>query len=131
MKRELPKFKYHPDPIATEMIQESKVRCPVCSQETGYEYVGPFYARSEVEGICPWCIKNGKAAEKYDLEFVDPYHIDQVNNEEAIEELIRRTPGVYFPQEDTWPAHCGDYCIILGGERLLELRPRLALLKMI
>ncbi|QMV14628.1 CbrC family protein [Vibrio spartinae] len=126
--KQLPSFKYHPDPIASGVFVKSDSVCPVCNQNNGYKYVGPFYAFTEVENICPWCIKNGKAAEKYDLTFVDEDEIDSVADEQAIEELTKMTPGYFFPQGDTWPAHCDDFCILLGGAKVVEIEDKLSLL---
>ncbi|WP_251652187.1 CbrC family protein [Paenibacillus glycanilyticus] len=66
---ELPKFKYNPEPIKLEVIRKEESVCPVCSKEREYIYIGPFYSIEDVENICPWCIADGKAAEKYDGEF--------------------------------------------------------------
>jgi uncharacterized protein CbrC (UPF0167 family) len=70
-KSELPKFKYHPDPIKNKVIEKAKTRCPVCNKQREYVYTGPFYSTEDVEGICPWCIADGSAAKKYSGEFQD------------------------------------------------------------
>lgn len=109
-----PKFKYHPNPIDNKVFVLSDKTCPCCGNETGYSYVGPFYALDEVEDICPWCIASGRAAEKYDATFVDEDEITEQLSEEQLEHLTRRTPGFFFPQSENWVAHCGDYCQISG-----------------
>ncbi|WP_273324215.1 CbrC family protein [Vallitalea guaymasensis] len=40
-----------------------------------------------------WCIKNGKASEKYDGMSQDDQSYDKVNKEEYLDELVHRTPG--------------------------------------
>ena len=90
-----------------------------------YEYVGPFYSIHEVEGICPWCIANGQAAEKYNLTFIDEDGIDKVDDKLIVEELTKRTPGFFFPQEDNLPSHCGDYCVLLGGANEVDIQSNL------
>ena len=68
----LPTFKYHPNPVESESIEESDTRCECCEKETGYIYTGPVYAEDELdECLCPWCIVSGKAHEKFDAEFTD------------------------------------------------------------
>lgn len=125
MGEQFPIFRYHPDPMETGVIVSSNGECPVCNKRTGYKYVGPFYAEKEVEGICPWCIANGKAAGKYDLTFVDEDEVENVSDDILLDELIKRTPGYFFPQDDTWPAHCGDYCVLLGKVTWKEIEPKL------
>lgn len=115
MIEDFPRFKYHPDPLTTGVFVALKGQCPVCNQQTAYRYVGPFYSETEVEGICPWCIHSGAAAERYDLMFVDEDEVEPVSQPGRVSELTKRTPGFFFPQGDRWPAHCGDYCVLLGS----------------
>ena len=72
---ELPDFKYHPNPIATGSIVPSVEVCPVCRESRGYAYDGIPYGTKEVEHICPWCIADGSAHEKFEVEFTDPENI--------------------------------------------------------
>ena len=120
MNRILPTFRYHSDPMKSGVFIESKKTCPICACVTGIEYVGPVYSFEDVEGICPWCIKNGLAAEKYDLTFVDEDEIELVEDTHLTEELIKRTPGCFFPQDDCWPSKNGDYYSYLGGVDLVR-----------
>ncbi len=39
------------------------------------EYNSSFYSIEEPKYICPWCIADGSAAEKYDGKFNDSYSI--------------------------------------------------------
>jgi uncharacterized protein CbrC (UPF0167 family) len=110
---ELPTFKYHPDPISSDVIEERKTKCVVCNQERDFVYTGAVYAIEDVENICPWCIKDGSAAEKFEAEFFDDGDLEPVDSPEMVEELTRRTPG-FYPAHETWPAHCGDFCKLLG-----------------
>jgi len=109
----LPIFKYNPDPIKLEVIIEEETICPVCEKKQNYVYVGPFFSEEEIEGICPWCIADGSAAEKYDGEFQDIESCDEVDNEEYVDELMYRNPGYIGWQQEYWLSHCGDFCSII------------------
>jgi uncharacterized protein CbrC (UPF0167 family) len=109
----LPRFLYHPDPVATHVIIARKSECPVCRKRTGYAYEGPFYSVHEVENICPWCIANGAAASTFDGYFIYTHDFEQVLDAAKTDELQHRTPGYFFGSEYYWPVHCGDYCGIL------------------
>ncbi|CAG7634447.1 CbrC family protein [Paenibacillus allorhizosphaerae] len=111
---ELPIFKYNPNPVSIGVIKEEKTMCPICNEERNYVYEGPFYSIDEVEGICPWCIKDGSAAGKYDGEFQDVSNLEKVSSKEYIEELIYRTPGYFGWQQERWLSHCDDFCAIVG-----------------
>jgi len=63
-----PIFKYNPNAEGLGIIKKEKATCPVCGHDRDYVYTGPFYSVDEIEGICPWCIKDGSAAQKYDGE---------------------------------------------------------------
>lgn len=109
----LPTFKYNPDPVSLNVIKKEPTTCPVCEKERDYVYHGPFYTVEDVEGICPWCIKDGSAAKKYDGTFQDDASCDDVDQEEYIDELIFRTPGYRGWQQEYWLSHCGDFCAIV------------------
>jgi uncharacterized protein CbrC (UPF0167 family) len=72
----LPEFKYNPNALKLEIIVKGEAECPVCNKKREYAYEGPFYSAEEVEDICPWCIKDGSAAAKYDGEFQDSASCD-------------------------------------------------------
>lgn len=111
---DLPSFKYHPDPLKSEVIIKAKTICPVCNQKREYVYIGPFYSVNEIEGICPWCIADGSAAKKYDGSFQDVESCEDVDKKEFIEELVYRTPGYCGWQQERWLSHCGDFCAFIG-----------------
>lgn len=113
--RELPVFKYHPKPIESGNFIERKTICPVCNDQTDYVYVGPFFSIDEVEDICPWCIKNGEAAKKYDGEFQDFASCEEISTKEQLDELTHRTPGYSGWQQEYWLNHCDDFCAFLGN----------------
>ncbi len=106
----IPEFKYNPNAEKLGIIKRQKTKCPVCNKERDAVYEGPFYTSEEIEGICPWCIKDGSAAKKYDGEFQDAASCDSVNRQEYLIELTTRTPGYSGRQQERWLSHCGDFC---------------------
>ena len=93
----LPTFKYHPDPLATGSVVVSDKKCLCCDRTTGFIYAGPVYAEEELDqAICPWCIADGSAAEKFAAAFTDESGIgdgEVTVSREVEEEVSRRTPG--------------------------------------
>lgn len=110
---ELPEFKYNPNAEKLEIIKKEKSTCPVCEQLRDYVYKGPFFSRHNVEGICPWCIKDGSAAKKYAGEFQDSASCDTVEQSEYLIELTTKTPGYSGWQQERWLSHCGDFCALI------------------
>jgi uncharacterized protein CbrC (UPF0167 family) len=117
----LPAFRYSPDALSLGIIKKESTHCPVCDQHRDYVYEGPFYSEEEVEGICPWCIKDGSAAEKFTGEFQDAASCEEVDKEEYIIELTTRTPGYSGWQQEQWLSHCGDFCAFKGVAGWKEL----------
>lgn len=108
-------FKYHPDPLATgAFIKGEPCICDCCGKETEIWYESPFFSEDEVECLCPECIADGSAAEKFDGQFQDDFSVDEVSDEKKLDELIHRTPGYHGWQQEYWPAHCDDYCAFIG-----------------
>lgn len=113
----LPTFRYHPDPIRTGNVTESEALCVCCSTKRGYVYVGPAYTTKEEldSALCPWCIANGSAADRYDAEFTDTHDLEAAGIDKAIiQEVVRRTPGFISWQGGRWLSHCGDACEFHG-----------------
>lgn len=119
---ELPKFTYHPNPLATGAIVASDSACPCCGRKTGYAYGGPVYSENDVEHLCPWCIASGDAAKKFDADFSDaaPLGIAGVPKQ-VIDEVTTRTPGFTSWQQEVWLACCGDACEFHGDLSREEL----------
>jgi uncharacterized protein CbrC (UPF0167 family) len=124
----LPTFKYHPDPITTEIVVKSNTGCVCCGKARGFIYTGPVYAPKEYnQSICPWCIADGSAHDKLDASFTDEDGIggggrwDEVPDD-VKEEIAFRTPGFCGWQQEQWWTHCGDAGQFLGraGRKELE-----------
>ena len=115
---QLPFFRYNPDALSLGIIKKENTHCPVCDQQKEYVYDGPVYSSTdedvELEGICPWCIHDGSAEEKYECEFQDFDSCEPVDKKEYIIELISRTPGYSGWQQERWLSHCGDFCAYKG-----------------
>jgi uncharacterized protein CbrC (UPF0167 family) len=125
---DLPTFKYNPNAEKLGIIKKEKTSCPVCEQERNYVYEGPFYSVDDVEGICPWCIKDGSAAQKYDGAFQDSGSCDSVTHEDYVVELTTRTPGYSGWQQERWLSHCGDFCALtayVGWKEIKGLKEEL------
>jgi uncharacterized protein len=124
---DLPIFKYHPDPIATESIKPSDTRCACCGEQRGYIYVGPVFSIEELSDcICPWCIADGSAHDKFDAEFSDAagvagYSEAIVLPDTVIEEVAFRTTGFSGWQQEHWLACCGDAAAFVGRAGRTEL----------
>ena len=123
---ELPSFKYHPDPIATGSVVLSPEVCPICGESRGFAYGGIPYGTTELEHICPWCIEDGSAHEKFKVEFTDPEGVGGYGQWEkvplgALEEVAFRTPGFAGWQQERWFTHCGNAAEFLGPMGKTEL----------
>ena len=125
----LPHFKYHPDPVATGSIEPSDTVCVSCGRARGYIYTGPVHATEELgDSLCPWCIADGSAAERFDAEFTDPAGVASglwpaVPNAVVLE-VSRRTPGFTGWQQERWWTHCSDAGEFLGRAGADELAGR-------
>jgi uncharacterized protein CbrC (UPF0167 family) len=116
----LPSFRYHPDPVATGSVELSDKECVCCAQARGYIYTGPVYSEADHEDdICPWCIADGSANQKLDVQFTDADGIggyglwDDVPTPVA-EEVAYRTPGFTGWQQEKWVTCCKDAACFMG-----------------
>jgi uncharacterized protein len=123
----LPVFKYHPDPLATGNVVASDAECGCCGQSRGFIYTGPVYAEDELnDALCPWCIADGSAHDKFDASFTDEVGIGGYGDwdsvpEHVISQVAYRTPGFAGWQQERWWTHCGDAAIFIGRAGHKEL----------
>lgn len=124
--KKIPAFRYHPNPFETETFQElpqAKI-CECCGKQTVIKYRGPLYSVENVDCLCPECIADGRAAQKFDGEFQDECSVDEIEDPdgEKLNTLIHKTPGYNGWQQEYWRAHCNDYCAFIGyvGTEKLE-----------
>ena len=139
--RPLPLFKYHPKPLETGAFEQDKiVECDCCEQPTSVYYTGPFFSVDDIEYLCPWCIADGSAAKKFAGSFQDKASIEGVGttyydndgtatthslSNDALEELLTRTPGYCGWQQEHWLTHCGELCAFVGYVGWDEIKDRL------
>ncbi len=119
----LPGFHYHPDPIASGSIVESDAQCRCCRKKRGFIYTAPVYSEDELDdAICPWCIADGAAHEKFDATFVDSEAFQDGIPDAVVEEICERTPGFNSWQSEQWPLCCGDAAAFLMPAGIQEIR---------
>ena len=113
----LPLFAYHPDPLGTGSVEASGDRCICCGRERGFIYTAPVYAEEELnEQLCPWCIADGSAAQRFGATYSDAQPLILAGVPEAVvEEVTQRTPGYRSWQQDEWQCCCGDACEFHGN----------------
>ena len=101
-----PKFKYIED--SEEVLQYSKkgVKCQCCGKTVNF-YNDFIYAEEDVDCICYDCIQSGLACEKFNGSFNEA---NQIENVEAYNEVVYKTPVIPTYQEFTWPDCCNDMC---------------------
>src|SRR5690242_17188860 len=122
---DLPTFRYHRDPLLSGSIVASDRQCECCGEARGYIYTGPVYAVDDLEdAICPWCIANGAAHEKYEAAFVDCDAFPEDVPEPIIDEISYRTPGYSAWQQQRWFTCCGDAMSFVEPAGTAELRAR-------
>lgn len=118
------KFKYHPNvwkqDVFTEIAENEMLECECCNKRTRY-YLQNMYSSANVECICPECVANGKASEKFNGEFIQYAEIDKVSDDEKRKELFCRTPGYVSWQGEYWLACCNDFCAYIGDVGTKEL----------
>ena len=125
--KSLPRFKYFSDPLGNGSIEAASIICYSCGKPRDYAYVGPVYGEAELGGqICPWCIADGTAHARFDVEFFDAAGIggftagDDVPDP-VVEEIVQRTPSFIGWQQGRWFTHCGDAAEFLTKAGKAEL----------
>jgi uncharacterized protein CbrC (UPF0167 family) len=112
----LPRFPYHRDPVASGSMKESNAVCDCCGKARGVVYAGVTYARAKPKGLCPWCIADGSAADKFDAQFFDAEFVEYVGDKRVRIELPKYlyravfgcTIGFATYNPIDWWVHCGE-----------------------
>ncbi|OBY90139.1 hypothetical protein A6723_023975 [Pseudomonas sp. AU11447] len=120
MSQTLPAFRYHPEPLSTGSVVASAETCLCCGQKRGYVYTASVYTRHDLPEncLCPWCIADGSAAERFEASFADDYPLLDAGVPDAVvREVCERTPGFASWQQEHWLNCCGDACAFHGDAR--------------
>lgn len=110
----LPQFTYFPDPIGNGCIVADPNVCACCMTEHSHRYVGPRYSVTDVEHICPWCIADGRAAQKWDMSFNDIHGLPATVPDEIRDVILHRTPGFQTWQSNKWLFSADDALVFVG-----------------
>lgn len=105
--------------MATGEVRTDTSSCACCGKERGHLYTGPLHgppATDELEDrLCPWCIANGSAAERFGASFVDvSWGVPDAVPEAVLAELNQRTPSFTGWQQEHWLYHCDDGAAYMG-----------------
>lgn len=115
----LPSFRYHPDPVATGAFEPVTITCVCCSTVRAWRYTVPAYGTRDLrDTLCPWCIADGSAAERFDVVFTDlgsSGSLPDLGNTRVRDEIERRTPGFSGWQQERWLFHCDDAAAFMGS----------------
>jgi len=120
---QLPRFRYHPDPVATHSVQTREgFTCGVCGEARSHAYIGPYFADNfgfeNGDEICPWCIADGRAARDWNVTFVPPAILTDSARRamppEALAELELRTPSFLCVEQEQWLDHHGEAAAYIG-----------------
>ncbi len=118
----LPSFRYHPDPVGTGAFERHRSPCRSCGEVRGWVYaVVPSAVDDLRDALCPWCIADGRAAERFDATFTDVDDAPDGVSQRVLDEVIRRTPGFAAWQAERWLFHCDDAAAFLGAAGWSEL----------
>ena len=118
----LPKFKYHPNCYENTLIKvkgNEVAICQCCNKKTDYFY-NNMYCAQDINCLCPECISNGVAADKFDGSFVSIWG-SKIEDKNKTEELTKRTVGIITWQEEKWLTCCNDYCAFIDYVGIKEL----------
>lgn len=136
---ELPKFKYSPNAYSIGIFEQEEGVCSVCNEKRQIKYTSSFYSVENPEYICPWCIANGKAAEKFNGEFNDYCGIEGVSPnpndsipaipKELLTEITDKTPSYTSWQQEVWLTHCNEPCTFIDYADTETIKPYLEELK--
>jgi uncharacterized protein len=127
-----PHFKYHPNAYKLNLFEKEDGICSICNEQRDLKYVCSFYSVDEPDYICPWCIANGAAAQKYNGEYNDYASVEGVSanpnipstiDAQCLDEICMRTPSYHSWQQEVWLIHCNEPCKFIGYANSEMLQP--------
>ena len=112
LREPLPHFPYHRDPVASGSVEASTKPCDCCGQSSGVLYTGNTHCRGKPR-LCPWCIADGSASNRFGATFFDAYFVDDDGEmvdlpEQVQREVFGRTIGFATCNPIGWWVHCGE-----------------------
>jgi uncharacterized protein CbrC (UPF0167 family) len=133
---ELPQFRYSPNAYKIDVFEDTDGTCSVCNQQRNIKYNSSFYSEEEPVYICPWCVADGSAAQKYNGVFNDREGVEtplgydsdetlQSTFDEKAEEVSQRTPSYISWQQEVWLSHCNEPCAFIGYADSKAIEPLL------
>lgn len=130
-----PTFKYHPNAYGLDIFAQETGICNICGQHRELKYDCSFYAQEYPDYICPFCIADGSASQKYDGEFNDYTSIESVSPNPSdpkspidpalLEEICCRTPSYTSWQQAEWKVHCNEPCAFIDYADVATITPLL------
>ena len=122
----LPTFPLFDNAPLSRVLVRSEQPCDCCGKATGWTYTGPFYTAEDEPTLCPWCIADGSAAEKFEGTFNDGLHPDSKAKlaKPDLDLIDTRTPGFQSWQGNQWLACCDKPCVFMGDANANDLAGR-------
>lgn len=109
----LPQFPYHRDPLASGSLRETDESCECCGLSRGVLYRGVIYTASKITNLCPWCIADGSATDRFETSFFDADFCGDSGEavtlpQEFYRAVFDRTIGFATFNPFGWWVHCGE-----------------------
>ncbi|MFW2177392.1 MULTISPECIES: CbrC family protein [unclassified Moraxella] len=132
-----PIFKYHPNAYDLDIFIKEQGVCDVCGKPSELKYDCSFYSAEELDYICPFCISDGSASNKYGGQFNNYLSIETVeileteeaflpkNPNKLFDEIAYRTPSYHSWQQQYWLTHCNEPCAFISYADVDTIRPLL------
>ena len=99
--------------MASGSLRKSDHICECCGQSWGTLYQGNIYTKHHVTNVCPWCIADGSATDKFGATFIDgSFCNDELRyvslTDQANREVFGCTIGFATFNAIGWWVHCGE-----------------------
>lgn len=118
-------FKYHPNVwkqnVFKKAFDDEVMVCQCCNRPLEF-YIDKVYSSQDIDCICPKCVADGSAFDKFNATFIQDAELDKVSVQEIKDELLKKTPGYDSWQGEHWLACCNDFCEYIGETSIAELK---------
>jgi uncharacterized protein len=108
----LPYFRFYPAAYSEEhgAFERTEAICPCCQKSRGWGYLGTIdFKDDNSQNVCPFCIHDGLAYEKYKKELQWNTGFPGVDKND-VDELNQRTPDIFTWQDYCWSSIDGKMC---------------------